>query len=103
MAGKSYSFRVAAVNAVGVGQYSEASTTITQQAVPGAPTALTVADRGKDWLQMEWQAPMHDGGSPVLGYNVTFSGSASNRTFKNIPDTHFHIPSLAPGAHFETL
>ncbi len=71
--GTAYTFRVAAVNAVGTGSASAASSAVTPQAPPGAPGAPTsaAATPGDGQATVSWTAPSSDGGSPITAYVVT--------------------------------
>jgi hypothetical protein len=68
--GATYTFTVAAINALGTGPNSAASNPVTPATVPGAPTLgqATVTDR---IVTVQWGAPGSDGGSPITGYKVT--------------------------------
>ena len=68
--GDSYTFAVAAINAVGTGSFSLASSPVTPATVPGAPTGV-VATRGNTQVTLTWSAPASNGGSPVTGYICT--------------------------------
>jgi hypothetical protein len=77
--GQSYTFRVAAVNAVGVGIW----TALTSAIVVGAPTACTGASAtpGKGYAQVSWKAPASNNGSAITGYRITpFIGSQAQPT-----------------------
>jgi predicted lipoprotein with Yx(FWY)xxD motif len=79
--GKSYTFKVAAHNAVGTGKQSAASKPVTI-GVPAAPSRLTVAP-GNGQATVTWKAPSSPG-SAISSYIVTpFLGSVAQapRTF----------------------
>ena len=71
--GTSYTFRVAAINAIGTGNQSADSNAVTPVApatVPGAPTIGT-ATAGNAQATVTWSAPASNGGSAITGYVVT--------------------------------
>ena len=69
--GTAYTFRVAAVNAVGTGDFSDPSAPVTPVGDPGAPTAVTgVAGNGQ--VVVSWTAPVDDGGSAITDYIVQY-------------------------------
>ncbi len=37
---------------------------------PGAPFDLTIGAIGNDWIELNWQPPIKDGGSPITGYVI---------------------------------
>jgi hypothetical protein len=71
-AGSSYTFRVAAVNAVGTGPESAASNPVTPIALnpAGAPTALTATAKSSGAV-LTWTAPENNGGGAITAYRVT--------------------------------
>jgi titin len=67
-AGQYYMFAVRAVNAIGYGPYSSA-TTIMAASVPGAPAAPIILSASSAFISIQWTAPT-TGGSPITNYNV---------------------------------
>jgi hypothetical protein len=90
--GTAYTFRVAAVNAIGTGLQSAPSNSATPQVpatVPGAPIGVA-ATAGAGSAQVSWTAPASNGGSAVTSYVVTpFVGAAPQTplTVGNITST----------------
>ncbi|HSA34999.1 MAG TPA: fibronectin type III domain-containing protein [Methanomassiliicoccales archaeon] len=77
--GGTYVYRVAAVNAVGVGMKSQ-PVEITVEAVatvPGLPRNLDT-DAGNGTVNLTWDEPIDDGGSPITGYIIYRGTSESN-------------------------
>ncbi len=70
--GVTYTFTVAATNAVGTGPESAHSNPVTPgPTAPTAPTILRNATAGNQSATVSWLAPASDGGSPITGYIVT--------------------------------
>lgn len=88
--GTPYTFRVAAVNNVGTGPFSQVSVT----AIPGskplnAPTSVSGVSLNKSVL-LSWTAPANNGGSPITHYNIQYSSNngVSWTSFSNITSTN---------------
>jgi hypothetical protein len=73
--GTQYFFKVAAINAVGTGDYSSASSGITPATVPDAPTGVT-GTGGNAQVALLWTAPASNGGSAITGYRVQVATSS---------------------------
>jgi len=74
--GQALQFRVAAVNAVGVGPYTASSAAIAI-GTPAAPTGLT-ATIGSEQVFLTWTAPSNNGGSSITDYRVQFSSNSGS-------------------------
>lgn len=70
--GTAYTFRVAAVNAVGSGPWTPQSAFVTPFTTPGAPTAVGARSDG-DAVVVSWTAPSSTGGSPITDYDLWYS------------------------------
>ena len=73
-AGTAYDVRVAAVNGIGTGGWSNV-VTVTTSAVPtapGAPTALTVGTLTATSVGLNWSAPTSTGGAAISDYLVEY-------------------------------
>ena len=70
--GTAYTFKVAAINAIGTGPDSEASNSVTPTALtaPDAPTGVS-ATGGQEQATVNWTAPANNGGSAITSYRVT--------------------------------
>jgi len=67
-------FRIAAINAVGFGEFSAQTQTssITAYGPPSAPTDVAATATG-DTLKITWTAPVADGGATITGYRIRIS------------------------------
>ena len=84
-AGTTYHYRIAAINSEGTGLYSN-SVSATTHDVPGVPRGLTVTVASDTHIQLSWQAPTHDGGHPITGYQLQYSTDGIN--FVNLTITN---------------
>ncbi len=73
--GVSYTFRVAAVNAIGQGAWSSASSEVTPYGVPASPTGVGSTDVSGSFISIAWTAPSNNGGSAISDYVVQFSSN----------------------------
>lgn len=69
--GKTYYFVVKAENKGGLSEASN-QVSVIPSSVPGSPTDVT-ATSGNGQATVRFAAPVHDGGSPITGYEVTVS------------------------------
>jgi predicted phage tail protein len=82
--GTSYTFRVAAVNAMGTGEYSTVSGSLTPATTPDAPTAVT-GSIGSTQVTVSWTAPSSNGGASIYDYVIQYS-SNSGTTWTTFAD-----------------
>ena len=69
-----YKFNILAHNKNGDGTVSAYSSLVTPYTVPGAPTIGTLV-KGDQQATLSWTAPVSNGGSPILYYNIDCSDS----------------------------
>ena len=97
--GEPVSFRVAAVNAVGRGAWTDVVTATPDRPVvaPSAPTALT-ATAGVEKVSLAWSAPADNGGADVTGYVVEKSTDGQVWTEVGTPTaTSLDVTGLTAG------
>lgn len=78
-AGKSYFFKVSAVNALGEGELSEPYLVVAAT-VPDAPIELTRNDdlTSKTVVSFTWSEGTSHGGTPVIDYRISFDQSTND-------------------------
>ena len=74
--GVAYMVRVRAVNSIGLGRIS--ATGATTLDAPGLAGNLTARPREDRHVEVSWSAPVDDGGSPILRYEIEFRRPALN-------------------------
>jgi hypothetical protein len=77
--GTTYTFKVAAINAIGASAESAASNAVTPTSVglAGPPTAVSAIAKSAG-AQLSWTAPTNNGGSSITGYRITpFVGTSA--------------------------
>ncbi|OTF83012.1 twitchin-like protein, partial [Euroglyphus maynei] len=106
--GRSYEFRVIAVNEGGKGKPSKPSAMMTakeRKYPPEAPDMPRVDKVSKDSVTLTWRKPFNDGGSKITGYIVQKrpkNGKEwANATKYPCPDTRFTVPNLIEGDEYE--
>ncbi|GAB2863961.1 hypothetical protein GCM10027176_77330 [Actinoallomurus bryophytorum] len=99
-AGASYTFTVAAVNALGTSSASPQSNAVIPYTVPGQPV-ITAATAGDSSATLTWTAPSN-GGSAITGYTITpFIGAVAQapQTFSGTGTTQT-ATGLTPGTAY---
>jgi titin len=104
VAGTDYIFRVAAVNAVGTGNYSTASATVRAIGAPQPPTSVTVTG-GNNSVLARWVAPTNDGGTPITGYAIQYMWTSNPTvwtTFGRVGNVlQYNVTSLQNGREYK--
>jgi len=103
--GDSYSFSVTAVNAVGSSIASLAAPSVTPATVPDAPTNVTVtnvtASVSNGLLDVAWNPPDTNGGSPITSYTATDSNGHNCTYVVSSPETDTcTVSNLTLGASY---
>jgi chitodextrinase len=101
--GTTYTFTVAAINAIGTGPESTSSNPVTPAPTsPDAPTIQRNATAGNQSATISWLAPVSDGGSPIVGYVVVgYVGFAQAKVrIFNSPLTTQTITGLTNGTTY---
>ena len=65
-------YRVSAINSVGTGSPSRLVIATTFD-FPAPPTDLTATQNGQTMIDLSWNRPSNDGGSPITGYRIDVS------------------------------
>jgi hypothetical protein len=101
--GTAYTFTVTATNTIGTGAASTPSNSVTPVGSPGAPTSVN-ATAGDASAQVNWTAPVSDGGSPINSYTVTpFIGTTAQSPVTvsgNPPATSTTVNGLTNGTAY---
>ncbi len=92
LAGRVYSYSVAAINRFGEGETSRWYATVPLVNLPSGPLNLTVArERGR--VSLEWERPADDGGAQIVSYLV-YRGTGSD---------HLELVTIIQGDRFSYL
>ena len=77
--GTKYSFRVAAINSVGVSSYTDVIYQMTApKTVPAAPAGLKLIDGYKTSFMISWKPPVNNGGAGIKDYIVQYKLSSES-------------------------
>jgi hypothetical protein len=103
--GTTYYFRVVAHSAAGFSDPSAALSATTPPVVPSKPTCSAFqASAGSHTMQINWTAPVSNGGASITGYKVTvysFTFPPTPIFTKDVPasPTTFSVPNLTFGTY----
>ena len=101
-----YTYRVSAINAIGTSSPSNAaSATTTSVTAPSQPLNLAAAAASSSQINLIWNAPSNNGGSPITGYKIDRSnngGSTWNALVQNTGSagTTYSDTGLSPSATY---
>jgi len=101
-----YYFQVKAVNSVGEGTPSNtASATTNVIILPGAPNSISAITISATEIDLGWQPPLNDGGSPITDYEIFrddgHGGPIVLLTNIGTPATSYHNTGLTPNTTYQ--
>ncbi|CAH8497134.1 unnamed protein product [Schistosoma turkestanicum] len=105
--GKSYRFRVFAVNMIGNSEPGETKTAILAKNPydpPGAPENLNIDEFDKRSVKLSWKPPKDDGGNPIKGYLIEKRlplGEWRKATGSLVPGTEATVTGIEEGQTYE--
>ena len=109
LAGKTVTYRVAAINSLGTGPVSENSAGVplpTAGQQPGAPTGLTATEDGLIVVILFWTKPASEGRTTITGYTVQYSSDGKQPWMPTVPThsgtetTYRHVPGAGVTHHY---
>src|SRR5437867_2639974 len=68
--GTTYTYKVSAINSVGMSSPSGTASATTLAVAPSPPTGLTATTVSSSQISLSWTAPSDNGGSAITGYKV---------------------------------
>lgn len=77
--GMQYFFRVLPENIYGVGEPCETTEAVLVCDAPSVPLDLQIVDVTKSSITLQWEKPLHDGGSRITGYIIEACKVGSDR------------------------
>nr|XP_057932598.1 immunoglobulin superfamily member 22-like [Doryrhamphus excisus] len=106
-AGQAYQYYIRAVNSEGMSDPLETEEVCAGEPIepPGTASQLQVSDVTKDAMTVSWTPPVHDGGAPVLGYNLERRKKGSKMWLQvnkeMITDSKFMVEGLVADVEYE--
>ena len=101
--GTEYTVRVAAINSVGVGTYSQTITARPVNQLPSDPRNLNITRTNFRELTVNWLQPLFNGGSNINRYNISYAvnnDSVYNTLFASGNANSLSIPNLLLGSGY---
>ncbi|XP_071359708.1 immunoglobulin superfamily member 22-like isoform X3 [Trachinotus anak] len=105
--GQVYQYRIRAVNAEGTSEPLETEEVRAGEPIepPGTASQPQVSNITKNTMTVSWTPPAHDGGTPVLGYNLERRKKGSNMWLQVnkelLTDTKFMVDGLVDDVEYE--
>ena len=106
--GKDYHFRIKAVNKEGESEPLETLAPITAKDPynePGQPGKPDITDWNSDHVDLKWEAPLNDGGSPITHYTIQKKEKGARKwddaTEVSGDVTKGSVPFLTEGKEYE--
>ncbi|TBR12255.1 MAG: fibronectin type III domain-containing protein [Candidatus Nitrosotenuis sp.] len=82
-----YTYRVSAITSVGTSLPSNTASATTTMTVPSQPLNLAAAAASSSQINLTWNAPSNNGGSPITGYKIERSTDNGSTWGVLVPNT----------------
>jgi len=98
--GQTYSFRVAAVSAVGSGAYSNTFQSVPNPTVPFAPLITSIANNNIDSITVNWTTP-DNGGANISSYELEYTPLSGLAQYLNVGSVNTYTLNSTNGIQGE--
>ena len=98
--GSEWTYRVSAINSLGVGPATNAITVVADAIPPDQPENVIAEPNGAHAILVSWDPPLYDGGSSITNYQIEFQEHGQWFLLGSPNSTRFHHTNLDPESTF---
>ena len=98
--GSEWTFRVSAINSLGVGPATNAFTVVADAIPPDQPENVIAGPNGAHAILVSWDPPLYDGGSSIINYQIEIQDHGQWFLRGSSNSTQFHHTNLDPESTF---